>query len=216
MVEEHQKKCARCESNKPAKTYDPRIIGKPNKTVNLCDECAIRDPKAVPIDNVVPEIEPAVPEEHVECKVTAVDPEDPSKGNRPVDEDFATKEYGPGNPEPISIPTPKSAPDVTEKPHPMLCVQHGGSPTGEQTNKVCGFTCPKCENKPVSTEPIERQGIRDKVAVCEKDLDSLLESRQRILAQFEKVKTQLNQCNAMINARKIEVASYRGILGNEG
>jgi len=31
-----------------------------------------------------------------------------------------------------------------EKPHPMLCVSHGGSGACEMVNILHGFTCPKC------------------------------------------------------------------------
>ncbi len=34
-----------------------------------------------------------------------------------------------------------------EKPHPMFCVQHGGSPSCEAENRKYGFTCPKCSNR---------------------------------------------------------------------
>jgi hypothetical protein len=165
---DEQKKCARCESGKPAKTYDPRITGKPNKTVNLCDECAGKDPKAVPIDNVVPAIEPAVPET----------PKEPEK---PDIVEFATQEHGPMVSEPISIPTPKNAPP----------------------------TEPTAENKPVCTEPIDRQVIRDKIVKHEQQLSKLLESRQRVQAQ-------LMQVNQMIDVQKGAIAISRDILGNEG
>lgn len=32
-----------------------------------------------------------------------------------------------------------------EKPHPMLCFQHGGSGACEDSNRHHGFICPKCE-----------------------------------------------------------------------
>jgi len=38
-----------------------------------------------------------------------------------------------------------TAMDNEEEPHPMLCVQHGGSPTGEVINEKYGFYCPKCK-----------------------------------------------------------------------
>lgn len=31
-----------------------------------------------------------------------------------------------------------------ESPHPMLCVQHGGSPACEEENRRHGFPCPRC------------------------------------------------------------------------
>lgn len=33
---------------------------------------------------------------------------------------------------------------LREEPHPMLCVQHGGSPACEVENRRNGFICPKC------------------------------------------------------------------------
>lgn len=33
-----------------------------------------------------------------------------------------------------------------EPPHPMLCVQHGGSPKYEASNTKHGFKCPRCEH----------------------------------------------------------------------
>ena len=32
-----------------------------------------------------------------------------------------------------------------EVPHPMFCVQHGGSPACEESNKGHGFICPRCD-----------------------------------------------------------------------
>ena len=32
-----------------------------------------------------------------------------------------------------------------EKPHPYLCVQHGGSPSCVESNLRHGFTCPRCD-----------------------------------------------------------------------
>jgi len=32
----------------------------------------------------------------------------------------------------------------TEDPHPMYCVQHGGSAAGERVNREHGFKCPRC------------------------------------------------------------------------
>ena len=63
MPEKEKLLCHRCESKKPAKVYDPRTPGHPHKRINLCDECAARDPKAVLADDSVPSIDPAVPKE---------------------------------------------------------------------------------------------------------------------------------------------------------
>jgi hypothetical protein len=49
-----------------------------------------------------------------------------------------------------------------EKPHPMLCVHHGGSPACEDTNKKYGFTCPKCDVEVNDASKfIERMNIPD-------------------------------------------------------
>lgn len=166
------KKCARCESNEPARVYDPRTPGHPDKTVDLCDKCAAKDPKVVPVDNKVPTIEPAVP-------TPANEPDKPNIV------EFATQEHGPAVPEPISIATPKSAPPTEPEPESAT------------------------ENKPLSTEPIDRQVIRDKVAKHEEQLKGLFESRQRI-------QSQLFQVNKLIDVQKGAVAISRDILGNEG
>lgn len=172
---EEQKKCERCETNNPAKTYDPRTPGHLDKTVNLCDECAAKDPKVVPVDNKVPDIDPAIP----------ATPEEPDIV------EFATQDYGPavsGATDSISIPTPKSAPST-------------------EPVKV----------KPVSTEPIQREDIRDKLAKLEKNMDDLIESRQRILAQIgPKILRQLNQVNSLMDVIKVRIAEVRDILGKEG
>lgn len=177
---EEQKKCARCERGNPAKSYDQRTPGHPEKTVDLCDDCAAKDPKVVLLNNEVPKIEPAVPaESETEAKST--------------DDGFATEEHGPKATEPISIPTPKNAPP---------------------------------------TEPIERGAIRDKLDKSHKQLDEAHVSKQRLLAQLEQNKltdaernkvtrleqtrNQLSQVNTVINIKSIEIASYRGILGDEG
>lgn len=171
---DEQRKCSRCESGKPAKTYDPRTPGHLDKTVDLCDDCAAKDPKVVLLDNEVPKIEPAVP-------TPANEPE------KPDIIEFATEEHGPKIPDPISIPTPKSVP-------PTVPV----------------------EEKPVSTEPIARQEIRDKLAKHEEQLNQLLESRQRILAQIpQKSLAQLNQVNTLMDVKKVAIAALRDILGNE-
>lgn len=166
-MSDKQKNCERCESNEPAKVYDPRTPGHPDKTVSLCDKCAAEDPKVVPVDNKVPAIEPAVP-------TPAKEPEKPNIV------EFATQEHGPAVPEPISIPTPKSEPPA----EPV-------------------------ENKPVSTEPIDRQVIRDKIVKHEKQLKGLFESRQRI-------QSQLMQVNKLIDVQKGAIGISRDILGNEG
>ncbi len=157
-----QLKCDRCETNKEAKIYDPRTAGHPHKTVNLCNKCAGKDPKAVLIDNKVPEIEPALPD--------------------------AT----------IQISTPKNAPPQE------------GEPKTENT-----YPRP-ADPAPTPEAPIDRQVIRDKLAIAEKELNSAIESKRRVLAQVEQVKTQVNQVNTVINVKSVEIASYRGILGNEG
>lgn len=35
-----------------------------------------------------------------------------------------------------------------DEPQPMLCVQHGGSPNCEASNRRHGFKCPKCQEQP--------------------------------------------------------------------
>lgn len=37
---------------------------------------------------------------------------------------------------------------LREAPHPMLCVQHGGSPACEAQNAAIGLPCPKCQPEP--------------------------------------------------------------------
>ena len=91
-------KCQRCESKEPAKQYDPRSAGHPDKRVNLCDKCADADPKAVlnpPID--VPAIEPSVPEAENTVETIKFTPES-------------------GGP---SITTPKNAPPPDPAPEPI-------------------------------------------------------------------------------------------------
>jgi len=173
---ELKKNCQRCESSEEAKEYDPRTPGHPHKRIYLCKECGDADPKAVPIDNVVPTIDPAVPSEDSEFETQT------------KDEVFATEEHGPATPEPISIPTPKDAPPE--------------EPQGENTN-------PRPVDKPVSTEPIERQIIRDKLAKQEGDFSKLIESRQAIVAK-------LTQVNSLIEIKKGAIAALRDALGNEG
>jgi len=38
----------------------------------------------------------------------------------------------------------KQPPLVPEEPHPMYCVQHGGSAAGEKVNREHEFGCPRC------------------------------------------------------------------------
>ncbi len=158
-----QLKCDRCETNEEAKIYDPRTAGHPHKTVNLCNKCAAADRKAVPIDNKVPEIEPALP-----GKLETAPPQAPLKSIPPAE-----------------------------------------GPRLENIN-------PRPADKPASTEPIDRQVIRDKLTVCEKELNSAQESKRRVLAQAEQVKSQLNQVQNIINIKSVQIASYRDVLGNEG
>lgn len=99
-----------------------------------------------------------------------------------------TVEFGPKESNAPSITTPQNAPPQEE-------------PRTENTN-------PLPADKPVSTEPIDRQEIRDKLAKQEKDLNSALESRRRLLAQVDQV-------NAVIAVKKGAIASYRDLLGNE-
>ena len=40
---------------------------------------------------------------------------------------------------------PSPTVEVEEQPHPYLCVQHGGSPSCEESNLKYGFSCPKCD-----------------------------------------------------------------------
>ena len=198
MTEKEKSTCERCGLEKEIKQYKPNLGKHPGKTVNVCDDCAGKDNKLIAVEEPVevPDIEPAVPTEKVE--------------------DVPIKKFEAVPPEPIQISTPKNAPDVTESPHPMLCVQHGGCQAGEQTNKVCGFTCPKCEEKPVCTEPISREDIRKKLADCEKDADTLKESKQRVLAQAEQVNSKLREVQKMINITNVRIANYRDLLGDKG
>jgi len=41
---------------------------------------------------------------------------------------------------------------LREDPHPCFCVQHGGSPGCEESNKKHGFTCPRCDETPEDLE----------------------------------------------------------------
>ena len=72
------------------------------------------------------------------------------------------------------------------------------------------------EEKPVCTEPISREELRGKLADCEKDAGSLRESKQRILAQAEQVKTKLQEVQNMINVTNVRIANYRDLLGDKG
>ena len=61
-------KCERCGKEGPVNTYNPNTPGYPTKKVNLCDECAAKDSKAIFIGSPtsdkavdVPNIAPAVP-----------------------------------------------------------------------------------------------------------------------------------------------------------
>jgi len=96
-------------------------------------------------------------------------------------------------PEPISIPTPKSA------------------------IPVVGPVEPKTENpdpEPVSKQAVCRDTIQAKLNKLEKDMDKLMESRQRILAQIgPKLLRQLNQVNSLIEVTKVRIAEVRDILG---
>jgi hypothetical protein len=89
--ENPQKSCDLCQSKEPALEYDPHTPGHPHKRVNLCAECAKKNPTyaqcvtAQP-EVVVPVIEPAVPE---------------------------TKEFAPATQPPIEIP---KEPEMANKP----------------------------------------------------------------------------------------------------
>jgi hypothetical protein len=105
------------------------------------------------------------------------------------------KEFKSVPPEPIQLATPKSEP----KPEP------------EQTpsEKLTGVP-------DACTEPISREEIRAKLAKEESDLNSALESKQRILAQLRQINGQLEQVNAVIAVKKGSVAMSRDILGEKG
>lgn len=111
---------------------------------------------------------------------------DPAVPTGKVDE-VPIKEFKAVEPEPIQIATPKSEP----KPEPA-------------------------ETKPLCTEPISREEIRVKLAKEESDLNSVLESRQRLLAQAKQINRQLDQANAVIAIKKGSVAITRDILGEKG
>jgi len=55
MTTEVQLKCERCETDAPAKVYNPSIAGQPDKRIALCDECATKDPKVVLDKSGIPE-----------------------------------------------------------------------------------------------------------------------------------------------------------------
>ncbi len=103
----------------------------------------------------------------------------------------------PSEPKTVSIPTPKNAPP-----------QDVDKPVVVETDEPAP--------SPASNEPIDRQVIRDKLAIAEKELNSAIESKRRVLGQAEQVKSQLVQVQNVINVKSVEIASYRGILGNEG
>jgi len=163
-----EERCERCGETKELKKYKPNLGKVPGKELNCCDDCAGKDGKLIALD--VPKIDPAVPDA---CAVTAVDPNDPLKGNRPVIKKFEGVQNEP-------IVTPKSEP----KPEPQPA-------------------------KPVSTEPISREDIRAKLKLHEGDLNKLMESEQRLLAQ-------LQTCRTAINVKKGAVAVTRDILGKKG
>ena len=124
--------------------------------------------------------------------VPAIEPAVPTdKG-----EEVPVKEFKAVPPEPIQIATPKNAPPAEE-------------PKSENTN-------PRPADKPLCTEPISREDIRKKLADCEKDADTLRESKQRVLAQAEQVKTKLQEVQNMINVTNVRIANYRDILGEKG
>ncbi len=131
--------------------------------------------------------------------IAVVKPEDVPDINPtvPMDktEKVPVKEFKAVPPEPIQISTPKNAPpaEQTENPDP--------EPT---------------EAKPVCTEPISREEIRSKRDDCEKDADKLRESKQRVLAQAEQVKTKLQEVQGMINVTNVRIANYRDLLGEKG
>lgn len=196
MADEETKeetKCARCGSGENVALCNPNTPGKPNKKKFLCKKCLDGDSVAtLDVAVEVPDIVPAVPEVSTEVTSESV-------------EDFVTKEFGPS--EVISTPQNAPPPPVGADPEPV-------------------------ENKPVSTVPIDRQEIRDKISKAHKQLDDAQESKQRILAQIEAGKltesernkvlflensrNKLQQVNAVISIKNVEIASYRGILGNEG
>ncbi len=67
---------------------------------------------------------------------------------KPV-EDMTTKELI-EEPTPILhdlMPSEEAAIEMDEKPHPMFCVQHGGSPACEKVNEKHGFICPRCDER---------------------------------------------------------------------
>jgi len=97
---QEQLKCDRCDSDKPALIYDPRTPGHPNKRVNLCDECAVKDNKAVLVGG------PGVPPEVTKDYEATIGPE-------PILDDvneIETIKFEPKTPEAIEerIVTPKS------------------------------------------------------------------------------------------------------------
>ena len=120
--------------------------------------------------------------------VPAIEPAVPMEGT-PADKvgEVPVKEFKGFEPEPIQIATPKSEP----KPE-------------------------TAEPKPLSTEPISREDIRKKLADCEKDANTLRESKQRVLAQAEQVRTKLQEVQNMINVTNVRIANYRDLLGEKG
>lgn len=98
--------------------------------------------------------------------------------------------------DPETISTPKNAPPAEE-------------PRTENTK-------PRLADSPASTEPIDRQTIRDKLETAEKELNGAIESKRQIVAQAEKIQSQLNQVQNVISVKRVQIASYRDVLGNEG
>ena len=192
MEEKKERTCERCGLEKELKQYKPNLGKHPGKTVNVCGDCAGKDNKLLAIEAPVgvPDIDPAVPAEKT-APINIVNHE-PATAMATV-EKVPIKEFKAVAPEPIQIATPKSEP----KPEPP----ESGDPV---------------ENKPVCTEPISREEIRKKLTDCEKDADKLRESKQRVLAQAEQVRTKLQEVQKMINVTNVRIANYRDILGEKG
>jgi len=76
-----------------------------------------------------------------------------------------------------TIAVPSNGVVGTESPHPMLCVQHGGSEACEAENRKHGFICPKCSTQPVDFTELLKQ-LRELQPIA-RDCETLLSVVQR-------------------------------------
>lgn len=114
----------------------------------------------------------------------------------------------------ITSGKPETVPDIT----PAVPEQADEVETIEFGPNVPELIVPPVDGQPAIGTPvlISKQAVEEKIAGHEKDLDTLLENRQKLQSQIPPSWQKQNNANEnQISIQRVAIAALRDLLGNE-